>query len=193
MTRDLIAEIQSLSLENVQLRREIEFLRGNPSIARGMKGETLIVELLAANFAKPGSGHDIVATDNQLLIEVKYSSLLKAIGELPIRRWAWTKLFGELGKKRYDRLLLLGDSDPRFAYQYLAPESPYVIFDIPYDEAVSMVGGVRPGRLSRLHLTTNPSTVKSSRAKALFQHYQVSPAELRYRYPSITTYLTPGK
>jgi hypothetical protein len=174
-------------MENEHLRAEVCFLRGNPSIARGIKGETLIAGLLRAQRASPGSGHDLVAQED-VLIEVKYSALLNAMANRTVRRWVWTKLFGELGKKQFHRLLLLGDADARFKSHYADPESPYVIFDLTYSEAATIVGGVKPGRLSRLHLTTNPSTVKSWRAKELFERYQVTTAELQARYPKLGVY-----
>lgn len=180
--QDLLAEIQSLRGANLRLRQEVEFLRMNPSIARGIQGETLVADFIKGVRSKRGAGHDVLTTDGLQLIEVKYSSLLQAIGGRPIRRWVWTKLFGELGRKQYDRLLLVGESDSRFMDLYVDPTSPYVIFDIPYENAIELVGGVKSGRYGQIQLTSNPSTVKSLRAKELFEVYQVPVWELRRRY-----------
>jgi hypothetical protein len=177
--------LSRLVIENEQLRREIEFLRGHPSIARGIKGETLIAQLLSAKRSMPGSGHDIATNGKGLLLEVKYSGLLSIMTDRPIKRWVWTKLFGELGQKKFDRLLLIGDIDYRFRDYYADPNSPYVMFDLPYDEAVDIARGILPGRRSRVELTTNPITVKSWRAKVLFEHHQVTPYELQQRYPNL--------
>lgn len=181
----LLLEVDRLRKENALLSAELEFLRANPAIAKGLKGETLVAQILSAQLAHKGSGHDIVASNGAQRIEVKYSSLLNAIGGRPIKRWVWTKLFGELGKKYYDRLFLIGDTDPRFAEQYSDPSSPYVIFDIPYPDVVAMTDGIHSGRMGQIHLTTNPESVKSTRSKALFRHYQVTITELQYRYPTL--------
>lgn len=181
----LTAEILRLRHQNAGLRAEVQFLRANPMIAKGVRGEDLIATILSATRAKVGAGHDLELSNKKLLIEVKYSSLLNAIDARPLKRWCWSKLFGELGNKKYDRLLLIGDIDPRFASSYADPMSPYVIFDAPYAEAVDISGGTQSGRRSRLHLTTNPSTVKSWRSQVLFQNYQVRVDELHRRYPNL--------
>lgn len=174
--------IQALEAENARLRNEIEFLRGNPTIAKGLKGETLIAKLITARLSKRGASHDLESSKGEILFEVKYSSLLSTIPGRPIRRWVWTKLFGELGRKQYDRLLLVGDADPRFASSYMDPTSSYVLFDLPYNAVVDITGGVKQGRSGSIQLTSNPLTVKASRAKSLFRDYQVSLAELKRRY-----------
>lgn len=183
--RETRAIIRMLEKENARLRSEVEFLRANPRIAKGLKGESLIAKLVSARHSKRGAGHDLESTEGELLFEVKYSSLLCTISGRPIRRWAWTKIFGELGRKRYNRLLLIGDTDPRFAASYIDPTSPYVLFDLPYEAAVDIAGGVKPGRSGAIHLTTNPLTVKSSSSLALFREYQVSVSELRGRYAGL--------
>ncbi|WP_374585019.1 hypothetical protein [Pseudoduganella sp.] len=180
------SRIQALEEENRRLRREVEFLRGHPTIARGLRGESLVATLASARFSRSGSGHDLELRGAELLIEVKYSSLLRVVDDRALRRWAWTKLFGELGNKRYDRLLLVGDADPRFAGHYADPTSPYVFFDLPYDAVVAMAGGIKRGRAGVIHLTSNPTSVRSARARALFCRFQVSADEVTYRYGLVT-------
>jgi hypothetical protein len=173
-----------LEAENARLRREVEFLRENPTIAKGLKGESFIAKVISARRSRRGAAHDL-ESGNGLLFEVKYSSLLNTTAGRPIRRWVWTKIFGELGRKRYNRLLLIGDADPRFTSFYADPASPYVLFDLPYAVAVKIAGGVKQGRSGNIHLTTNPLTVKSERARALFRDYQISVCELKHRYASL--------
>lgn len=182
---DLFARLGKLEAENLRLRKEVEFLRRNPTIAKGLTGESLIAKLVSGQPAPKGASHDLASGESGLLFEVKYSSLLNTINGRPYKRWVWTKLFGELGKKSYDRLLLVGDTDPRFAAHYADPTSPYVIFDLPYDAAIEITGGLKMGRSSCIHLTTNPTTVRSQRAVALFCDYQVSASDLHNRYASI--------
>lgn len=181
----LLKKLKKVEGENRRLRTEVEFLRCNPSIAKGLKGESLVAKLISAKHSKRGASHDLESHGESLLFEVKYSSLLCTISDRPLRRWVWTKLFGEHGKKSYHRLLLVGDADPRFAAAYADPTSPYVIFDLPYEAVVELTGGVKPGRASRIQLTSNPSSVTSSRASALFQIFQISNLELKHRYPNI--------
>lgn len=177
--------IRKVEAENHRLRAEVEFLRCNPTIAKGLKGESLIAKLISAKHSKRGANHDLESHGNPLLFEVKYSSLLNTISGRPIKRWVWTKLFGEQGKKNYHRLLLVGDADPRFAATYADPTSPYVIFDLPYEAVIELTGGIKPGRSSRIHLTSNPTSVTSSRASTLFQVFQISALELQHRYPNL--------
>lgn len=184
---ELLDRLRRLEAENIRLQSEVEFLRGNPTIAKGLKGESLIAKLITAQPSRKGAGHDLESTRGTILFEVKYSSLLDTISGRPIKRRVWTKLFGELGKKRYDRLLLVGDIDPRFASSYADPASPYVLFDLPYEAAVDISGGVKAGRSSCIHLSTNPLTVRSARALAMFHDFQVSVSDLQHRYASLET------
>ena len=184
-SKSLLSRLEELEAENNRLREDLQFLRANPAIAKGLKGESLIAKLLTLKPSDRGAGHDLQYHTGAVLFEVKYSSLLTAIAGRPIRRWVWTKLFGELGRKKYHRLLLVGDADPRFHASYSDPRSPYVLFDVPYKAAVRLVGGVRLGRSGQLQLTTNPTSVLSSRASALFNVFQVSTAELKRRYPDL--------
>jgi hypothetical protein len=175
-------EIAALLAENDRLKREVEFMRGHPTLAKGIRGETIFAKLLRATRAARGSPHDLVTRGGEFRLEVKYSSLLRTYSNREGRRWVWTKLFGEMGNKQFDRLLLIGDLDPQFRDTYLDPGSPYVIFDLPYQDALELADGAQPGRRSRLHLTTNPQTVTSWKSRALFNGFQVQVSELLRRY-----------
>ena len=181
----LIAENQRLREEVVALRAEVRFLRQNRAIAKGIQGEALVSHLLGGKASSVGASHDFTAASGAL-IEIKYSSLLACVKSRPTRRWVWSKMFGERGQKRYDRLLLIGDVDPRHRELYAAPHSPYVIFDLPFEAATEICGGIKIGPESKLQVTTNPSTVRSWQAQALFNHFQVSPRELKVRYPKLS-------
>jgi hypothetical protein len=187
---DLAAQVRRLQWENQALRTELDFLRSNPAIAKGIRGESLIASMLGGTQSRTGAGHDLVVS-RRLLVEVKYSSLLAGVNERPLRRWVWSKLFGEAGQKQYDRLLLIGDVDRRHLPLYADPSSPYVFFDLPYAAAVDLAGGIKPGRESKIHLTTNPATVRSANAKILFAEFQVTRQELRRRYPKLRSAVGP--
>lgn len=175
-------EIDELLEENKRLKREVGFLRAHPTLAKGIRGETIFATLLRATRATRGAPHDLVTLGGELRLEVKYSSLLRTYSTREGRRWVWTKLFGEMGNKNFDRLLLIGDLDPHFRESYIDPGSPYVIFDVSYQDALELADGAQPGRKSRLHLTTNPRTVTSWRSRALFESFQVPTSELLARY-----------
>jgi hypothetical protein len=98
------------------------------------------------------------------------------------RRWAWTKIFGESGTKRFHRLILVGETDDRFRTQYKDSSAPYVLFDVPPSAAARLTNGRRPGRKSVIHLTTNPAVIRSTRASELFFKYQVTVGDLKRRY-----------
>jgi hypothetical protein len=180
--RALLARLEKVEVENQRLRAEIDFLRGNPAIAKGLKGECLIATLLSARFSKKGAGHDLESEGQEFRMEVKYSSLLHVVPGRHTKRWVWSKLFGEEGKKNYQRLLLCGDTDPRFAKDYKDPFSPYVFLDLPYDKAVDFGARKRHGRYSRIDLTTNPRSIKSPRSRMLFEDFQLTATELQNRY-----------
>src|ERR1035441_7881495 len=184
-SRDLELENERLRAENRRLRAEVEFLRSNPSVARGLKGESLVANLISAKPTKRGASHDLESDGGRVRFEVKSSGLLNHMSGRPLKRWVWTKLFGELGQKSYDRLLLVGDTDARYRAAYADPRSPYVLFDLPYADAVKLAGGVKPGRSSRIDLTTNPTSVRSFRSSALFKYFQVTTAEFQRRYPDL--------
>jgi hypothetical protein len=114
-------------------------------------------------------------------IEVKLSALRPVNGgDDSTMRWTWGKPFGQSGAKSYDRLLLVGEADGRYANEYLDPESPYVFFDVPYSAVDSLSGrGGTAGRLIRL--SSNPARVKSL-AGDLYRKYQVTAAALMARY-----------
>ena len=124
--------------------------------------------------------HDVLARRGRIRLEVKYSGLLVAVRGCETRRWVWTKPFGESGKKTYDRLLLIGDADPRFSPFYKDRPAAYVLFDLPITEVAQV--SVSTGRYTAIHLTTNPLTVRSVRSKRLFGDYQVTESVLYARY-----------
>lgn len=183
--QELYTRIDQLEAENRVLVKKNAFLCCNPTIAKGLKGETLVANLLSARRAKNGAGHDVECRSGKVLIEVKYSSLLNLMFGRATKRWVWSKLFGEGGQKKFHRLLLVGDADERFSKFYFDPSSPYVFFDLPYDAAVDLVGSVKSGRGSRLQLTTNPTTVFSRKAETLFREFQTSAAIVRDKYPNL--------
>src|SRR5258708_30420598 len=174
-------EIARLRVENVAIRNEVRFLRTHPKIARGLRGEELIGRLVAGLHSIRGTPYDVVTKRAGIRLEIKCSSLLTIRGK-DTRRWVWTKMHGERGSKRFDRLILVGDVDPRFSHLYRDPGCPYIFFDVPFRDVSRLTFGVRPGRASIIHMTTNPKVVRSERASRLFRDYQTTVSELESRY-----------
>jgi hypothetical protein len=174
-------ELTYLRAENLALRNEVRFLRTHPKIARGMQGEELIVSLVDGLRLLRNGPFDVLTKRTGVRLEIKSSSLLVIQGK-ETRRWVWTKIHGERGLKRFDHLILVGDVDPRFAHLYRGGASPYVFFDVPFKDVVKLTLGVRVGRASIIHLTTNPRTVRSQVGIRLFRDYQITVSELQRRY-----------
>jgi hypothetical protein len=183
MSSEQSLRIKALEAENSLLRDELDFLKKHPKIIKGIKGELLTIQLTNGKLSNKGAGHDIDISIHNIKLEIKYSSLLSGGGSSRnVKRWVWTKLFGESGKKEFDRLILIGDIDQEFLTAYKDYSSPYIFFDLSYMEAVDFVNGVKSGSSSMIHLTTNPHTVRSARAKKLYCNYQTSIKEISARY-----------
>ena len=175
------AKWAQLARENDALRRELSFLRAHPKLALGLQGEKLVLSIVNGVASPRGSDCDVITRDGRVRLEIKYSSLLPMRGK-DTRRWAWTKIFGESGTKRFHRLILVGESDGRFLNHYKDPSAPYVFFDVSPWAAARLTKGRQPGRRSVIHLTTNPASIRSGRAVELFHKHQVTARDLERRY-----------
>ncbi|KAA5610442.1 hypothetical protein [Rhodovastum atsumiense] len=185
---ELPPEISVLEQENQALRKriarleqEIAFLRGHPTLARGMAGETLVATLTAGLLTKPTASAD-VETPSGAILEVKYSALNKPHPAATTLRWVWQRPFGMFGAKKYDFLILIGEKDTRWSDSYKNRSSPYVMFCVPYSD-VARITVASDGQATRaIFLTTNPAKARSSKASALFRDYEVTEDELVTRF-----------
>jgi hypothetical protein len=139
-------------------------------------GEDRIAELVGGRGRGHPSSFDVIAR-NGVRIEVKTSMLTGVTPNAPTKRWAWMRILGQDGRKKYDYLVLLGLRDDRFMNQYADPKSPYVMFVVPWRDVPKVTMGKRH---VQIQLTTNPSTVKP-RGRLLFTKYQVTEAQLARR------------
>ena len=189
-----------LLAENKQLRSEIEYLRTevallterlalldtHKTLAKGMRGESLVASWVNGVVTTHNASHDIELAGTLIKLEIKYSGLgfarrgIQAAGR-ETQRWAWSKPFGESGNKVYDRLILVGDKDPRHVGSYKDRECPYVLFDVPFDEIMPLTIQTNAGRYRSIQLTTNPKTARSADS-LLFRKYQVTLGDLSERY-----------
>lgn len=178
--------VSRLQAEIVTLKRKVAILEKHEILAQGIKGESLVAVWVNGVVTTHNASHDIDIQDRTLSIEVKYAGLNSAVRGRGSRttetlRWAWSKPFGESGSKTYDKLILVGDTDARYAQNYKDPTCPYVIFDVPFEDIMPLTIQTNSGRYRSIQLTTNPLTARSS-ASALFSNYQVTTKELEDRY-----------
>jgi hypothetical protein len=165
----------SLEEENLALRmriavleKEVEFLKTHPSIAQGMRGETLVAKITEGIIGAYADEHDILV-GQRVKVEVKFSKLNSPNPRATTRRWNWSKPLGWKDKgKDYDFLLLVGEKDLRFPTQYL-DESPYVFFLVPHSEAVTvMSSGAAIG--GNVQIISNLAKAKSASSVAIKRH-----------------------
>ena len=121
---------------------------------------------------------DVIA-ENGTRLEVKFAQLNSPYAGATTKRWSWQKILGEMGNKKYDRLILIGKKDPRYADQYGDEQCPWVIFDVPYSDLKSVT--ISSGRWRLIQLTTNPRTA-ASKGSLLYRSYKVTAGEVEARY-----------
>jgi hypothetical protein len=100
--------ILELEAENARLNRELDFLKIHPTIAQGIKGETLIGQLVDGVVTAYADSYDVL-TPTGLRIEVKYSKLNHPMKVAPTKRWNWGKPLGWLDKGKDYHYLPLRD------------------------------------------------------------------------------------
>jgi hypothetical protein len=151
-------ECEKLRQENEHLRSKLIFLEIHPTIARGMRGEKIVAKITKYEKIEGNKSADL--TNSILNLEVKYSKCTTANKGRPTKVWTWGKIFGTSGKKEYDRLFLVGYADPKYSKLYPDKDSPYVLFDLSYEDATEWA--INGGTASKLiKITTNPNAAKS--------------------------------
>lgn len=171
-------EVLRLNEENKRLKDQVSFLVGHQTLAEGMRGERLISGLLDGSLTTHTESFD-VELHNGVHLEVKTSKLNAPTKGLPTRRWAWGKIFGDHNAKKFDFLILVGESDNRYSAYYADPKSPYVFFVVPYDCVKNLT--MKNSKVRGIQLTTNPKRATSA-ASPLFTDYQVSVQQLKDRF-----------
>lgn len=167
--------IEELERENAALRAKVEFFETCPRLMRGRCGERIVSRATGANPTRTNAPYDLTSLSGDR-IEVKFSKVIH-VGS-GTRRWAWNNLLGHGGRKTYDRLILMGESDVSRDY---GDASPYVIFDVPFDFAVEQAE-IRKTRRYCLTLNTDPRQPRTDVGRRLFGEYRVSVDDLKRRY-----------
>lgn len=153
--------IRLLERENALLKKERDFFRRTPTLAQGLRGETLIVKLTGGVPTGYKDPHDVTLKGGTRL-EVKYSHV-NAPNRSKTRRWNWHSVLGSANNKVYDYLVLVGEKDPRYDDQYPAGLAS-VIFLVPRSD----VDQIKTG--NDIAISTNLATVRAPRSLALERH-----------------------
>jgi hypothetical protein len=180
----LTEEISRLKEENNKLREKVAFFENHPTIAVGIKGESVIARIVSGDRTIHNQSYDVTTNHKNLKLEIKFSRINNAVRSRitrPTYRWAWAKPFGESGEKIFDQLILVGEKCNNYMNLYLDAHSPYVIFDVPYHEIMPLTIQTNSGRFRSIQLTCNPHKAKSA-AAALFAKFQLTAEELKKRY-----------
>jgi hypothetical protein len=156
--------IRLLELENARLKEERDFFRRTPTLAQGLKGETLIAKLTHGVQTGYKDPHDVTVPSGARL-EVKYSHLNEPnkSKKSKTRRWNWHSVLGSANNKEYEYLVLVGEKDARYDDQYPA-DLPDVFFLVPRSE----VDHIRTG--NDIAINTNLATARAPRSLALKQY-----------------------
>jgi hypothetical protein len=149
-----------LEREIADCKAERDFFRRTPTLAQGLKGETLIVKLTGGIPTGHKDPHDVTVRSGARL-EVKYSHVNATKGT-KTRRWNWHSVLGSANNKKYDYLVLIGEKDPEFDHQY--PPDPNVLFLVPRSE----VSLIKTG--NDIAINTNLEAIRANKSVALSRY-----------------------
>jgi hypothetical protein len=154
--RELEAENRQLRTDNGQLRQK---LGASSWRIDGRRGEQFIADLVGGELTTGSAPYDFISPTG-VTFEVKCPNLNEAVVGQITNRWSWPHILGANRCKAFDRLLLLGPTDTRYQANYADPESPFVIFDIAFEEVHPLLGS---GDL--IQISTAPPNVRSARIR----------------------------
>jgi len=157
----LSEQIRLLERENAQLKKEVEFFRTTPTLAQGLRGETLIANLTGGLRTGYKDSHDVTVKSGDRL-EVKFSHL-NMPNRSRTKRWNWGKVLGSAQNKKYEYLVLVGEKDLRYEDQYPA-NLAFVFFLVPRSD----VDDIKTG--NDIAINTNLATARATKSFALKRH-----------------------
>lgn len=175
----LMHENAELKREVATLRNELSFLNSHERLARGIRGETLLANLIGADLTSHTAGHDLVREDG-LMIEVKSARLNIPTERSATKRWVWGRLFGAGAdeRKAYDYVILVGERDDRYAELYAEPNDPFVFFVLPYSEVRQFCTGSTGNAM----ITLTTRIKEGMKNQRLFTHYMMSMAQIEKKF-----------
>lgn len=172
----LTTMIERLQNENATLRADNALLRAKLGAAAwrvdGHSAETFIAALIGGELTRGSAPYDF-RSSSKVNFEIKFSR--RNAWKTP--RWNWRHILGVNGCKQFDRLLLLGEPDPVHRWKCKDHDSPYAIFDVPFDEVRSLMESD-----NLIWINTNPASDRRATHRALFSRYQSTCGELAERY-----------
>ncbi len=171
-------EIAELKSEVASLKEALAFHQRHSSTQTAKTGEEFLRKLLGGTFTQHNAGHDIEVGSWQLEVKASDCSSIDNTRPLSTTRWTWHRIFGVGGRKSHNRLILLGKPDVRNRLKYRDPDSPYVIFDIPTDQARLLL---ELSKTPFIQITTNPLGQRTEKGR-LFWTFETTRKELVARY-----------
>ncbi|MEY2479337.1 MAG: hypothetical protein QOI04_264 [Verrucomicrobiota bacterium] len=176
----LITRIIELESELVKCRVENKLLRSKLGSSAwridAEIAEAFVHGLIGGTRTRGSATHDLEAVNGQRL-EIKFSNLNTPMPSSTMRRWVWAHVLGRDNAKNFDRLILVAPHDPRYRQQTKDPHSPWIIFDVPYQQVLSLAE-----RDNTIWTGTSASKFRRSTHRRLMCDYQVSQTELKARY-----------
>jgi hypothetical protein len=174
---ELEERIAVLAAENEQLRIKL-----GPATWRidANKAEAFIHNLVGGARTLGSVEYDLTAPNGKK-IEVKFSNLNTPVVGKPIRRWVWARILGRGDRKQFDNLILVAPHDPQFSEQSIDPESPWIIFDVPFEHVRSLVE-----RDGTIWINTHPTKFRRKTHERLIREFQTTRSELASRYRATT-------
>lgn len=150
-------QIAILKQTNKNLSTQLRELLTHSTMAAGIKGEKLIIDIAQGTKAKKNAPHDIKLKDGSK-VEVKYSRLTYPVNSSSSCRWVWNGILGERKEKDYDYLVLIGDKDNIY-HKYEDDDSPYVYFLLRKKDVAQIIA--LGGRRGFIFLTILPHKTRS--------------------------------
>jgi hypothetical protein len=170
---ELEMQVTTLKAENALLRSKLgsETWRIDAN-----KAEAFVHELVGGTRSRGSAEYDLTAPNGKK-IEVKFSNLNTPVSGKPIRRWVWARILGHGDRKEFDNLILIAPHDDRFRHEARDPESPWIIFDVPFKHVHSLVE-----RDGTIWMNTHPTKFRRITHERLIREFQTTRNGLTSRY-----------
>lgn len=181
--RELRRRVHGLEHRVHQLEREnAQFHTKRPADSthhKSEKGERIVAELIGGKMVN--DSFDVLTPSGHRL-EVRYAGLSTAVWGKATKRWTWNFILGAYKEKDFDRVILVGEVDPRYRCKYRDPTFPYIFFDVPKSRLAEVMGAS-----PHIYLSTNPKKVYGFKsygfsADPLYNSFQTTAAELKAKY-----------